>query len=259
MSVDAQDLLNRALLLEEAVSHFIVRPTADPSQQGIAGFVFDIMDTERVTLRSEITDHYIEENVAIQDHIALHAEMITLRGFIGELNDIPPFSLTAIADTIPRLTLLDEYIPGFTAQATQVYNALSLVQALAGNALQQAQTLYGIFTQKSITATRQQNAFNYFYSLWNTRQIFSVETPWTIFENMAIDNVEPVQNGDTNMVTDFNITFKKIRTIQTLVTRPSQVASARAADLVAAVANKGKSVGQVSALSNLTNSFRFGG
>ncbi len=259
MSDSVQDLLNRALLLEQAVASFVVRPTGGPGQKGISGFVFDILDDERVSLESEITDHYVEENIAIQDHIALRPERFTLRGFIGELTDIPPFSLTAIADVIPRLTILDEYLPEFTKQATQVYDALALVQALAGNALQQAQTLYGIFTQKSTTSTRQQNVYNYFYSLWWTRQLVSVETPYTIFENMAIERVEPCQRGETRIVSDFSITFKKIRTVQTLATRPSTVASGRAADMVASIANKGKSVGQSSSLANLTKSFTFGG
>jgi hypothetical protein len=120
------------------------------------------LDEERVSLRSDITDHYIEENIAVQDHIALNPERFTLRGYIGELNDILPFFLSSVPDILPRLSVLDEYLPQFTTQAKQFYDALTLVQALAGNALQQAQTLYGIFTGKSITATRQQNAYNYF-------------------------------------------------------------------------------------------------
>lgn len=69
----------------------IVRPDNPPA--GVAGFLFDIVGDETVMLTSEITDHYVEDNTAIQDHVALAPEQITLKGTVGELvigSELPP-------------------------------------------------------------------------------------------------------------------------------------------------------------------------
>lgn len=69
----------------------IVRPDNPPP--GIAGFLFDIVGDEMVMLTSEITDHYVEDNTAIQDHVALAPEQITVKGIVAELvigSELPP-------------------------------------------------------------------------------------------------------------------------------------------------------------------------
>ena len=54
------------------------------------GFLFNILGEEVVTLTADATDHYVEDNSAIQDHIALKPITITLHGYIGEVNNVPP-------------------------------------------------------------------------------------------------------------------------------------------------------------------------
>lgn len=66
----------------------IVRPDNPP--RGIAGFLFDIRQEETIELNSDITDHYVEDNTAIQDQVALKPEMITLRGLVAELSTHSP-------------------------------------------------------------------------------------------------------------------------------------------------------------------------
>src|ERR1700729_4349756 len=62
-----------------------------------------------VSLQSDITDHYIEDNTALQDQIALKPEEVTTHGFIGELNDVAPPILAAVQAIADKLTVIDAY------------------------------------------------------------------------------------------------------------------------------------------------------
>ena len=55
------------------------------SAKGISGFLFDVPDTESLTLSADITDHYTENNSYVNDHIVRKPTTVNLSGFIGEL------------------------------------------------------------------------------------------------------------------------------------------------------------------------------
>ena len=52
---------------------------------GLGGFLFDAEGESTARLNAEITDHYTEDNRAVQDHIAIHPTRITLKGYVGEI------------------------------------------------------------------------------------------------------------------------------------------------------------------------------
>ena len=54
----------------------------------INGFLFDIVGKIQHDLDSDSTDHYVEDNTAVQDHIALKPEKITLVYYHGEVSDV---------------------------------------------------------------------------------------------------------------------------------------------------------------------------
>lgn len=81
--------------LSELGQRAIVRPNNPPA--GIGGYLFDIPGDEWVELQSYITDHFVEDNTAINDQWALAPEQITLNGMVAELAsgvglgpDVPP-------------------------------------------------------------------------------------------------------------------------------------------------------------------------
>lgn len=59
--------------------------------------------------------------------------------------------------------------------------------------------------------TAQSLANGYFYQMWRGRQLFSVETPWGVMNDMALLNVRAEQGEDTKSSSTFALTFKKIR------------------------------------------------
>lgn len=203
----------------------IVRELSKPNKAGVSGYVFDIIGTEEMLIDSDITDHFIEDNSAIQDHIALRPERFVLSGYVGELRNLLPNSFLGFLTTAQSLGTIFDFAPDFPKQATQIYNEISDVAAKVGEVYNQAANIYEIFFQKSTTENRQQEAFQYFYNLWLSRQLCEVETPYGILKNVAIESIRVKQDEETRLVSDFSITFKKIRTTRTLQITIDQVAS----------------------------------
>src|SRR5271170_7629799 len=92
------------------------QPQNPPSASGVIStaqqppaILFHYEGEQTVALESDITDHYIEDNTAIQDQIALKPVMITTHGFIGELNDVPPSFLSLLQSASQKLTTISAY------------------------------------------------------------------------------------------------------------------------------------------------------
>lgn len=199
--------------------------------------LFHYEGEQTVSLQSDITDHYVEDNTAIQDQWALKPERITTHGFIGELNDIAPKALQILKTLADKLTVIDAYTPDLSATALIAYDEAFLLYQVGANAVNSAVSAWssingtngenvinsrglqpGAFNPATGTIsnnqTKQQVAFQQFYGYWKSRTLFTVQTPWAVFQNMAIENVEAIQGEDTTMISDFKVTFKMIRTTQ---------------------------------------------
>jgi len=313
---------------------------------GVAGFLFDIEGEEIFELRSDITDHYVEDNTTIQDQWGRLPERITLNGYVGELvgylsNPNPPVTQKGVklplhAALMPSLapgfgmagaltSVVGSFIgqiagshgvspnvvqqigafifnpnnqnvqavPGFIAAVTAKSSLPPSVSAqliaytsqaingtpansvgsnvpfsvqttaglksnlksqltsmafqavgslLGGTSAASAQTKANTFAKSQYAANfllsdqpittqskaaasgtlyeyyiepeginKQGGAFGFFYQLWISAQTCSVETPWGIMSNMAIENLRVTQSEDSKYVSDFSVTFKKIR------------------------------------------------
>lgn len=203
----------------------------------LPALAFNYEGENAVTLECDITDHFIEDNTAIQDQIAIKPTLITVHGFIGDLNDVPPNAAFAAAQVLAnKLTSIAGYLPGLSVTALLAYNeALFLYQTGASviNAGTSAWSTIGgsggesIINGNSIQVqknqTPQQVAFQQFYSYAQNRTLFTIQTPWAIFQNCAIKTLRAIQDETTKSVTDFEVTFKLIRTASTQVVASNTV------------------------------------
>jgi hypothetical protein len=230
-----------------------------PSQdQAPPAFLFEYEGEQSATLSSDITDHYVENNYAVQDQIALKPEMITTRGYIGELNDVGPRALQIAKAVAEKLTAISSYAPQVSITALVAYNEAFLAYQVATNAINagvSAWSSVGNFltdstgqavideaglSQSSSPQNKQQIAFQQLYGYWRQRTLFTVQTPWAVFQNMAILSLRAIQGEETNVISDFEITFKMIRTANTAVGQPTSL-SGRAATQNATSQNTGTS------------------
>lgn len=171
-----------------------------------------------ITIESDITDHYTEDNAAINDHIALRPEMIVVRGFIGELNDVVPKELQTIKTLADKLVPIGAFAPQLSATALNAYNqAYFIAQSAYKLGTTAVSTVKSLSGNDGAIQNKQQKAFTQFYGYWEKRALFTVQTPWAVFKNMAIKTLRAVQDAETATITDFEITFKQIRFAQTKI------------------------------------------
>lgn len=221
------------LILVSPQSTIGYQPQNPPTQNGSPtqpppSLLFHYEGEQTVSLHSDITDHYIEDNTALQDQIALKPEEITTHGFIGELNNVAPPALALIQQIANKLTIIDAYTPDLSISALLAYNQAFQLYQVATNAVNSGvaawSSIAGVGGESVIGSNglslqpnqnKQQVMFQQFYGYWRNRILFTVQTPWAVFQNMAIKDLRAIQDAETNVITDFEIVFKMIRIAQT--------------------------------------------
>ena len=217
------------------------QPQSSSSSLGVTvssqpALLFHYEGEQTVALESDITDHYIEDNSAIQDQIALKPEIVTTHGFIGELNDVPPASLAVLQAAANVLAPLGAYFPQLSVTALEAYNNAFQLYQTANNAVNAGVSAIASLSGSSGTSVingsttfnklphqnKQQTMFQSFYGYWLNRTLFTVQTPWAIFQNMAIQSLRAIQDADTQVITDFEVRFKLIRMTNSAVGTPIQ-------------------------------------
>jgi hypothetical protein len=201
--------------ITKGIQDYLVAPL---NAFGMGGFLFTVQGEALEQLSSDITDHYTEDNKAVQDHIAKRPRRIVLKGYVGELShDIEPANQQALQVITQKLTTLTPYLPVLSSAAIQLQEAF---QAPTQSQLTLSDTadIYGL-VKNSLAAfgnqSKQQNAFNYFRTLWEQGVLMGIQTPWEFLTNMAIDNVVSIQGEETIFMTDFAVSFKQLRFAET--------------------------------------------
>lgn len=228
----AQSLIKKSTDAGNVIVNFL-------SNTGIAGFKFHIPQTEVIKLENEITDHYVETNSPIQDHIAQKPITLTLTGLVGDyfysVNQIEDM----LARVVPTLTLVKEFLPKVSAAAAAIktiklnpiaklkrlsnYNNpqqngmfnLGATQTVVGSDFS-AMDMFSLFQQLYKLKSAQTRAYMFFECLWKSRGLITVETTWKKFNNMAVQSISVKRDNNAD-ITDFSVTLKQITTVTTLV------------------------------------------
>ncbi len=194
--------------------------------------LFHYEGEQSITIEAEVTDHYVEDNTAVQDHIALRPEIVNTQGFIGELNNVPNKFTGVFKEVADRLTTVTAFAPKLSATAQNVFNqasaAFSLAKTVANSAVSAWSSLSGKPASNISTIgenglvvgenqNKQQVAFQQFYGYMQSRTLFTVQTPWCVIQDMALIRLHPVQDSTTRQMTTFEVSFKRIRTAKTQI------------------------------------------
>ncbi|WP_299074732.1 phage baseplate protein [uncultured Paraglaciecola sp.] len=212
--------------LNDGLQKYLVSPL---SAFGIGGYVFDVANETIADIRSDITDHYTEANVAVQDHIGIKPKRISLRGFTGEVVFRPEGNEEGVAQTLTKkLVNVTSYLPALSSAAQQVQDVIQS-GSIESVTLESASDIFGL-VQNSLSgsgkAAQQQNVYRYFVALQEQGVLMGVQTPWEFLTNMAIEGITAVQAENSDLVSDFIVTFKQIRIAEsTLATSSPRGAS----------------------------------
>jgi hypothetical protein len=229
----ATALSNLVLVSPQKTIGYQPQNAADQTGQQPPPLLFHYEGEQSVMIQSDITDHFVEDNTSIQDQIALKPVEINTDGFIGELNDIPPKSLQLLQTLANKLTVVDAYTPVLSATALIAYTEALLLYQTTANAVNSAVSAWSSLSGQdgenvigsnglgqafdattgkvANNQTKQQVAYQQFYGYWNNRTLFTVQTPWAVFQNMAIKSVQAIQDAETRVISNFKVSFKMIR------------------------------------------------
>lgn len=190
---------------------------------GIAGFKFHIPETELVKMEAQVTDHYVDTNSAVQDHIALRPVEITLTGLVGDyfysVNQIEDF----LANVTPAISLVKEYMPKLAPATMYIkskFNKSTTAPKVDKNRIingeaslnthtYNAMDLFSLFQELYKLKSAQTRAFFFFEAMWKARATFTVETTWKRYDNMTITSLQPTRDENAD-ITNFTITFKQL-------------------------------------------------
>ena len=232
----------------ELVNQYI---TAPDEGLGIAGFKLSIVDIYETESDSEITDHYVENNTAKQDNIAIKPEMYTIKGKIAELVYTKTDKVSTLGKLAGKLTIINGYLPVVSASIKQAQNSILNAQAGGGltnylNAsLATSVDLYQTFQKINPPRTNQAKGYNYFSALMKARQLISFDTPWGFKSNFAIKNFVFTQPEATDDVSEVKLTLKEIRKVATkLVPFDPKKYQGRTAGQISSTVDKGSIQGK---------------
>lgn len=219
----------------------------DPTNFDITGitsgnkcFIFDIKKEYKLNLGSEITDHYVEDNVAMQDHIGLKPVILEVTGCIGEVdlaatterwkkldpkgsgqNNEKGNIFNSVDSYLGRMGSLTSFAPNLANQAYDVYNTAKYTFSMATKVMNldkqsksANKTRYAyseVYDENVIEATKQFTWIDWFKQRWWNRASFSIVTPYGVLKNMYIMELSASQPENTRYVTNLNIKFKQIR------------------------------------------------
>jgi len=213
-----QTIQNGRAYVDGLANRFIVKPK---TAKGIGGFVFDYEGETNLQIQADITDHYNEDNSAVQDHIAIHPIKMTLRGFVSELVLRQPQGLLGAIQSIQnRLTTVPAYLGKYTPSAVAtIQKALTKTQNTVNTidqSLARVKNIVGLFDKSVQGRTAQEKAYNKLQTLMVTKQLMFVETPYGTFNNMAIESLVLVQDDSTKQWSDISVTLKRMNFVQIL-------------------------------------------
>lgn len=247
MSINISDIqqgvvnLSGLALVTPAKNKGFIRPQIGIGQlpgPNAVTYVFHIEEENTFSLQSDVTDHYIENNTAIQDHIAIKPEIITVSGLISELTNIPDPVLEPLKTAAEKLTPLGPFLPSLSATALIAFNEAQQLYTIGKQAVESAKSAFdslsSIASGGNVLAaiagktkpTQQNILFTKFYTDWKNKTLFSVQTPWGEMSDMVIMSLRATQDADTRMVSTFELTFKKLRFAETdyIAKSPSGIA-----------------------------------
>lgn len=200
------------LILVSPQNEGVIKPQTQATEKTAPeNFLFDFYGEQSIILESDITDHFVEDNTAIQDQISLRPVQIKCQGYIAELNNVVPDFLKPLQTAAEKLTTIGAYTPGLSKTAILAYNqalqAYQIAQLISGSAV----NAWSSITGGDLAKSKQEVAFQKLYGYFLERRLFTVSTPWGGFKDCAIKFLSPIQSADTRVVTDFEVVFKPLR------------------------------------------------
>jgi len=211
----------------------------------INGFLFDYVGETRFEREVEISDHFTERNDVYNDHMGVKPMHLVMRGFAAELSQTKGDVRGLLGGISSTLTQFQGFVGGYTAGAMKkMQAAVTQGQNILGQVNQAVaigKNVAGLFGAAGMS--KQKKAFAKLSALQTQKTLFSVVTPFGVFDNMALERLVVTQPAETKDWSDFTVYLKQINIVPTTAAQ-ARAKSAIAAAQGAAQTNGGTSPGK---------------
>lgn len=202
-----------------AVSQAVLAPL---TSSGIMGWTFDIPKREAIRLQAEITDHYTESNLFINDNIVRKPIRITLTGQVGELvsKETQGF-ITDFNDIEDKLTSINayegDYSDGLKQEIRKKENITEQKENEINEVINKTKDMFNPFNGVQL-GIMQKAAYAALFSFYKSNFVLSVMTPWSFFPFMKIEEILFEQGEESASYSDISVELKEIRFATTKTT-----------------------------------------
>lgn len=230
----------------------------------IAGYKFHILERESVKYEADITDHYIDTNRAVHDHIAWKPVTITLQGLQGRyFHDI----IRDIGHSVEYYRVFNtvtSFLP-ITTPIVMVRKVKSTISRLTGSSgiinmiankftsyafgyikdwlIQLGNDLISVYDNAVKIEDEQTKMFLYLEEMFKLGLAVTITTSWRSYDNMVITSLQPTRDGNGD-ITEFQVTFKQISTVASIIVdRNEKVEGGNSANQSASITDKGTTSG----------------
>lgn len=223
-----------------------------------AGLVFGVINNHQATLTAQITDNFIENNTALQDHIAFQPITVTLSGIIGDIiltseaasqqaqDELEQaknrtrlsgnfFRLTnysaMLTDTdtsslvVTKLGTLGAIIPQMSNVTRMATGVTQYAYEAAANFLTDkwANQNDAILSGKASNGYQSiiKEAYEQLKNAFYSKSPNRVITPWATYENMYIQSIE-ISQDERNYIVDISVSLKQLRFSAVQYTEPNE-------------------------------------
>ena len=169
----------------------------------------DIIGDETLTAESDVTDHYVESNIAYQDQISIKPKTYTVQGEVGEL---VWYQKDTVSQKVGQVAQRLEGVVSFLPLRSRSFQQVKKKVMKAAQWFDTASNILDRFDTLTPEMTNQQQAYNWLISWMNIRLPITIESPWGVLQDYVITSLNFTQPRETKDKSIISISFKQFRT-----------------------------------------------
>ena len=203
----------------------------------VIGYYFHVINQHSVSLQSQITDNWLENNTVIGDHIANSPTVVTLSGVFGELVYVPDLDNTnrllqdarqaTTPTTFQKLGKLTSLYPPIDNFTQKYINAENYIQASVTRYAGAVKQFFNTNRPEYFTpaSANYESKIRQIYSRFESMRLqklpFEVDTPYKTFKDMYIQSLT-LRQGNQLYTTDIEVTLKQVYFLETQTTNADE-------------------------------------
>lgn len=185
----------------------------EPRDEDIKDLHLHIYGNETMTLTADVTDNYVENNVAYQEHIALKPKVFTVSGEVGELTWFRNDEANSVTGSVAqKLTPIVSFFPPISKSASSIQDKAMKIMGVVDSLDNFANRVWDFLSNDDVN-TEQKKVYKYLMTLWQRRVPIDIKTPYGKISNYVIQSVEFTQPDRTVDKSQVKISFKEFKTV----------------------------------------------